>query len=298
MRAETAAMIMMSGSADLEDITITENGEYESVDHDGFDVVTVEVETYWDEYQQALQQISDLEDALEDCHDCRDAVVAAIQVYDPTYDPASDECPADEIPALVQAVQPTLGSKFITANGTYLPASDNLDGYNQVVVDVPTWESCIQTIANKLGVQSPYDCEDITDALDEQIGTYKFPVGTPYQPITELVGADELTDTTVGITIGIYETVDTTTHQGSCTPYYLVSGDSEKHWLNGVGAGYLDHFENATVKIIDPTTGEYDGGVDAYWTYTTTPTHFTFNGTNSNLIGYGSSSHEYQVKNS
>lgn len=44
MRAETAAMIMMSNSQpDLEDITIHENGVYESVDHDGFKTVTVDV---------------------------------------------------------------------------------------------------------------------------------------------------------------------------------------------------------------------------------------------------------------
>lgn len=196
MKAETAAMIMMSGSADLEDITITKNGEYESVDHDGFDVVTVEVETYWDEYQQALQQISDLEDALEDCHDCRDAVVAAIQVYDPTYDPAPTDCPADEIPALVQAVQPTLGAKFITANGTYLPASDNLDGYNQVVVDVPTWESCIQTIAAKLGLSEPYDCKDITDAIDEQRGV-DVPTGVDPAPIAFELEADSVASTEI-----------------------------------------------------------------------------------------------------
>lgn len=33
---------------------------------------------------------------------------------------------------------PTLGSKTITANGTYDATDDNLDGYSRVVVDVPT----------------------------------------------------------------------------------------------------------------------------------------------------------------
>ena len=35
-------------------------------------------------------------------------------------------------------VSPDLGTKSITANGTYNASSDNLDGYNQVVVDVPS----------------------------------------------------------------------------------------------------------------------------------------------------------------
>ena len=32
---------------------------------------------------------------------------------------------------------PALGSKTITANGTYLASSDNLDGYDEVTANVP-----------------------------------------------------------------------------------------------------------------------------------------------------------------
>lgn len=140
MKAETAAMIMMSGSADLEDITITENGEYESVDHDGFDVVTVEVPTMvecaeevaeilgvdtsqeWDcddiktkaqevvdeneelkeENDELKEENESLQEQLDDCHECKDQVVAAIQQYISDYDPDPDECPAPKIPDVYQ----------------------------------------------------------------------------------------------------------------------------------------------------------------------------------------------------
>lgn len=44
------------------------------------------------------------------------------------------------IPAIVKevVVQPSLGTKNITANGTYNASSDNYDGYSSVTVNVPT----------------------------------------------------------------------------------------------------------------------------------------------------------------
>ena len=44
------------------------------------------------------------------------------------------------IPAIVKevGVQPSLGTKNITANGTYNASSDNYDGYSSVTVNVPT----------------------------------------------------------------------------------------------------------------------------------------------------------------
>lgn len=184
------------------------NPHNESPRLEGYSLFTIDLSGVKDDIEDYLQQISDLqdevsgledevsdlEDELKDCHDCRDEVVAFIQRYVPDYDPQPDECPAAELPELVQAVQPTLGAKFITANGTYLPASDNLDGYNQVVVDVPTWENCIQTIAAKLGLSEPYDCPIIVKKLDEEIGVYTFPEGTPINPILELVAGDPVTD--------------------------------------------------------------------------------------------------------
>lgn len=104
MTATQAAMIMMSGSADLEDITIIENGEYESVDHDGFGVVTVEVPTMvecaeevaeilgvdtsqeWD-CDDIKTKAQEVVDENEEMQECCDEVLDVIHDYDPTYDP-------------------------------------------------------------------------------------------------------------------------------------------------------------------------------------------------------------------
>ena len=43
---------------------------------------------------------------------------------------------ADTVASIPEAVQPTLITKHITANGTYVAAEDNADGYYQVDVNV------------------------------------------------------------------------------------------------------------------------------------------------------------------
>lgn len=43
---------------------------------------------------------------------------------------------ADTVASIPEAVQPTLITKQITANGTYTAADDNADGYSGVVVNV------------------------------------------------------------------------------------------------------------------------------------------------------------------
>jgi len=197
LKAETAAMIMMSGTPDLENITLAENGVYQSVDHDGFNIVTVDtpygqcaeevaemldIDTSQDwDCDDIKDKITELQNELEACHDCKDDVVAAIRQYDPSYVLPASGCPDDGIDDVYDegyddgydagkasvvldtktilhngtyvasaespplngfsevTVAVPLGAKFITANGTYLPASDNLDGYNSVVVDV---QSC------------------------------------------------------------------------------------------------------------------------------------------------------------
>lgn len=140
--------------------------------------------------------LSGVKDDVEAMLQCKAAVVSAIQQYVPDYVLPASGCPDDGIDDVYDAgyiageESVNLGSKFITENGTYLPASDNLDGYNQVVVDVQTWESCIQRIAQKLGLSEPYDCNDIVEKLDDEIGVYVFPEDTPYEKVEEITGMD------------------------------------------------------------------------------------------------------------
>ena len=60
------------------------------------------VEDLYDDWVADEEEIADLQEQLDDCHDCKDEVVAAIQQYDPNYDPAPGECPAPKIPEIVE----------------------------------------------------------------------------------------------------------------------------------------------------------------------------------------------------
>ena len=300
MKAETAAMIMMSGKGkpDLEDITITENDVYQSVDHDGFNIVTVEVETYWDEYQQALSdladaleeledaqdQIEDLQDQLDACHDCKDQVVAAMQVIDPNYVLPASGCP-DDIPTKAyqkgqESVTPALGSKFITQNGTYLASSDSLDGYDTVVVDV---QDCGYTFP-----------KDETGEVD-------------YDKIADIIGNDNLTDEDVHIIIKAVDDREPPIPAGQHNVYYgfydSVTGsliDRTQAFQSTIDPEHTDYVSN--FRITDPSTGAYTFDWVAYgyeFPYGYIWKHYTYSGTNSNIIGYGDPSHTYTVtKNS
>lgn len=279
MRAETAAMIMMSGSADLEDITITENGEYESVDHDGFDVVTVEVETYWDEYQQALQQISDLEDALEDCHDCRDAVVAALQRYDPSYDPAEGECPSDKVGDVVDDVEACHDCKDAVVAAMQAIDPDYVLPASGCPDDIPqkAYEKGEEDAPEKYTFEPNPDDPDFPD------------------DIMVIANGADVTDETTGVSLGVEITLDEQ-NRGTAYPYYMSGGT--KYYMGGVSAGFVSYWGEHNIKVIDPTTGEYSGGARAYWTYGGS-TWYPFGGTQAALIGYGDPTHSYTVsKNS
>jgi hypothetical protein len=52
-----------------------------------------------------------------------------------TYTPGQMAAAIDAIPTA------TLGTKTITANGSYMASADQLDGYSQVVVAVPDYDT-------------------------------------------------------------------------------------------------------------------------------------------------------------
>lgn len=72
---------------------------------DGYSLFTIDLSGVKDDIEDLQQQIADLEDELEACHDCRDEVVAALQQYDPDYDPDEGECPADKVTEVVDKVE-------------------------------------------------------------------------------------------------------------------------------------------------------------------------------------------------
>jgi len=166
MTATQAAMIMMSGSADLEDITINENGEYKSVDHDGFKTVTVEVPTMvecaeevaeilgvdtsqeWDcddikaKAQEVVDENEELKDELEEMQECCDKVVDVIHDYDPTYDPHPD--PPDPtnptIPEKIQEIIDEESGYEFPPDVTLPEISELIAGESTVSTPTSEWE--------------------------------------------------------------------------------------------------------------------------------------------------------------
>lgn len=83
--------------------------------------------------------------------------------YTPEHDGYSDA----EITVNVSSVQPVVASKTITANGTYVAADEQLDGYSQAVVNVPP---------------TPLDTMNITHN-----GTYHPPTGRGFDEVNVTV---------------------------------------------------------------------------------------------------------------
>jgi hypothetical protein len=294
MKAETAAMIMMSGSADLEDITITENGEYESVDHDGFDVVTVEVETYWDEYQQALSDLADAEA-------CRQQVITALQEYDPDYDPAEGECPAPKVGEIVDH------------------AKDCDDCKAEVVAKLQEYDPDFD----------PQTCQDIVDKIDEDEQAkedaeehegYTFPKkptgdNPEIDDILDLVGGDPVENN--GITVRFYVDYYHNDEHTYLPIHEKMGGDTGQDGtcsfmieVNDYAWGFTGHMCNLYTgsRIDHITIDSQDGHIEYdqyFWNFVwsepnhghwdTNPTHKTAAGSRS-LIGYGDGS--YKVKTS
>ena len=66
------------------------------------DAVKRKAQEVVDENEDLQEEVDDLQEQLDDCHECWDEVVAALQQYDPDYDPQSGECPAPEIDKVVE----------------------------------------------------------------------------------------------------------------------------------------------------------------------------------------------------
>ena len=103
-----AAMIMMSGGANIQPLTVTQNGRYDApAGADGYNPIDVNVPDRYDEgYKDG---------------------------YDAGYKDGYDEGYTDGEAAVKAKIQ----SKTITKNGTYYAADDGLDGFDPVNVNVP-----------------------------------------------------------------------------------------------------------------------------------------------------------------
>lgn len=244
---------------------------------DGYSLFTIDLSGVKDDLEDLQQQISDLEDELEDCHDCRDAVVAAIQEYDPDYDPAEGECPAPKVGEIVDH------------------AKDCDDCKAEVVAKLQEYDPDFD----------PQTCEDIVDKVDEiekeaeKPPQYTFeqdPTSPTYpdpdfpDKIRDLIGNDNLTDNDVQIEVRYIDEPHPSGHN-IYYGFYTTDGtflDKTQSFASSMN----DKLEG--FKILDYTTGSYE----FYWVLSPVDKYYR-TGTSSYLIGYGDPTHSYTVtKNS
>ena len=272
--------IMLDGSgggtpAVLDEKTITENGVYyprnETPPLDGYNKVTVNVETYEEEY--------------EEMKECCDEVVEVIQQYDPDYDPTDPTAPTipEEISDVIDGV-----SGYTFPVGTELepiidiiPVDPVEDTATHVSIQIGATLYARNTDNPDFPVEGIWieGCRQGTVALAQQYG-----VNPTWQ--------GSISANTYGsITFGI-KAVNTT------------SGTVYMH--NLYGGGITDYPEYAwTLKTfsIDPTNGYITHTTNLHYIRTwTTPqsvvdedyTYITQQDV-SDLIGYGTG--QYKVKN-
>ena len=244
---------------------------------DGYDFFTVDLSTVKDNIEDMLARIAALEEELEDCHDCWGDVVAALQQYDPDYDPDEGECPADKVTEVVEQ------------------AEECDDCKAEVVAKLQEYDPDF----------GPQTCEDIVDKIDEieeeaeKPPQYTFeqdPTSPTYpdpdfpDKIRDLIGNDNLTDDDVQIEVRYIDEPSSSGHN-IYYGFYTTDGTFLDR-TQAFASSMNDKLEG--FKVLDYTTGSYE----FYWVLSPTDRYY-YTGTSSHLIGYGDPTHSYTVsKNS
>lgn len=268
----TISQITGSQTAVFEYDPHSENPELE-----GYSLFTIDLSGVKDDIEDLQQQVSDLEDELEACHDCWEEVVAALQQYDPDYDPDEGECPADKV--------------------------------TEVVEHAEEYDDCKAEVVAKLQEYDPnFDpqtCEDIVDKIGEieeeaekpPQYTFEQDPDDPTYPdpdfpdkIRDIIGNDNLTDNDVQIEVRYVDEPHPSGHN-IYYGFYTTDGTFIDR-TQAFASSTNDKLEG--FKILDYTTGSYE----FYWVLSPTDRYYR-TGTSSYLIGYGDPTHSYTVsKNS
>ena len=256
---------------------------------DGYSLFTIDLSGIKDDIEDLQQQVSDLEDELEDCHDCWEEVVAALQEYDPEYDPDEGECPAPKVGEIVDH------------------AKDCDDCKAEVVAKLQEYDPDFD----------PQTCEDIVGKIDEIEEEAEKPIDYPFPPddpdnpdpdrydnIIKAIKDDPLTDDDMHLRVEYYEEVQASGDRILLTYRYIdtttesVVGTS-RSWQTAYPQEHPSSLHG--FKMLDYTTGKYEVYYK-YWAY-----HYPgwwynddrYEETDSRLIGYGDPTHDYTVsKNS
>ena len=264
-----------TGKGTLINLSVTENGNYDPADEDppvdGYNYVSVSVETYEDELAQALEDLAAAQAALAEMQ----------------------QCCADV--ATILGATPSQGQS----------CCDAVKEKAQETVDENTeYEECCAIVAILVGLDPTdpnFDPSDVPPAVENTKG-YEFPSGTPYDPdIVSVVGDASVEDVTLGITLTWKYTDYHESGPAAGEPYGIEWGYIQNGTYN-----YLTSTRNTVynsvltckyIKMIDPSTGE----VEIAWDYTYTDSsqvwHQTATRTEADLIGFGASGHTFKAKN-
>ena len=194
--------------------------------------------------------------------------------YDEGHQEGYDEGYADGEAAVKAKIQ----SKTITKNGTYSAATDGLDGFDPVIVNVP----------------DRYE-EGYIDGQEN--GEYIFPDGTEYPDIIEIVGGDTVTDHTTGY--GFKVVVDDSDDRRKLSMCVVDTKGNVVETLTGGQnmplsyQAYVSHIE------IKQETGNwwYAEVTIKYYDNDTWKTMTVTTGTTTKLANFGASGHQMGVRN-
>ena len=263
----------------------------ENPELEGYSLFTIDLSGVKDDLEDLQQQLSDLED-------CRDAVIAKIQEYDPQFDPQDCQDIVDKIDEDEQAKEDAE------------QAEDELEQCRDAV---------IAKIQEYFPSFNPQTCQDLVDKIEEDEDDredaeehegYTFPSDDSdpdrYDKIAELVGNDNLTDNDLHIIVKPMDVRYPEVPQGQHNVFYgfydSVTGafiSRTQAYMSRIDPEHTDYVSN--FHITDPSTGSYTFDW-VTWGYLYNPPEwgwirYTYTGTDRNLIGYGDPTHSYTVTN-
>ena len=194
--------------------------------------------------------------------------------YDEGHQEGYDEGYADGEAAVKAKIQ----SKTITANGTYSAATDGLDGFDPVIVNVP----------------DRYE-EGYIDGQEN--GEYIFPDGTEYPDIIEIVGGDTVTDHTTGY--GFKVVVDDTDDRRKFSMCVVdTKGNVVEKLTGGQNMPLSDQPYVARIEIKQETGNWWYAEVTIrYYDNDMWKTMTVETGTTTKLANFGASGHQMGVRN-
>lgn len=258
---------------------------------EGYSLFTIDLSGVKRDINDLLDQISALEDELEDCHDCWEEVVTALQRYDPDYDPAEGECPSDKVDEVVDKVG-DLQDEVEACHDCKDAVVAAIQQY------VPSFTPDPATCNIPDGVDDVYEQGKEDEATENPPG-YTLPVGTdPNDPdIPKFTNGNPVTDKDLGVTIGM-ETYQNPDNSWGAGVYITKNGTTTHNWfVNGGTASSTDYFTDKIVQV-NPTTGDWTASITVHWSISWwNPTTYTGSGQSNDLIGYGDTSHTYAVSN-